>query len=1164
MTKINRIVMNGFKSFGKRTEIVFGDNFNCVLGPNGSGKSNVLDALCFVLGKSSSKSLRAEKSSNLIYNGGKSKKPSKQGEVSIYFDNSKKTFPSGEPIIKITRIVKQDGQSVYKINDKTRTRQQIVDLLAVAKINPDAYNIILQGDIVKFVEMSTFDRREIIEEIAGISIYEEKKHKALLELEKVEGKLNEAEIILKERQTYLKELRGERDQALKYKELNEKIKQNKASYIKIQINKKEEEKNALEGKINKHKEELEKHQGKITELKKKIEENKEEIKKITKEVEEKGEKDQLMLQKEIEQIRVDLATNKTRISSFENEINRINQRKEQLQKNLIEIDQKIEELNKEKEEIETRKSSKSKELADIDIKVKEFKVKNKIDKDLDAIEKKIEETDKRIDEEQKKISGLREEQQNLLRAKDKLEYQIQVMDEKIKKVVEIEKEHKAEVEGLKQKRENFKKITQELNKALDESSTLALEISNIESKLNKSKEGLAKLKVQRVGFEERMLGNRAVKKILEQKRSFGRVYGTVSELGHVPSKYSVALEVAAGPKVNSIVVETDEVAAKCIKYLKENRLGRASFLPLNKIKGIEKNSAIKKLTGNKGVVGLAIDLIKFEPQFKNVFSYVFGNTLVVNSIDVARRIGIGKLRMVTLDGDLAETSGAMHGGYRQKKEGAFKEKDLDKDMSDIENTIEELRTTMAALEKSKEENENRIISLREKKATLEGDIIKTERGLHLEAGDLEASKTYKQQLIKQVGEVDKKVKEVEAKIVESNKGLAVIKTEKQSLKDEISELKNPVILAQLNTFEEKKREIREELISIEQETKGIDMQVSEILGRDKENTSRILKDIDKEQSEFVDEIERLKTKIKEQQVLLKEKEEKQKEFYSKFKALFAKRTKIGDEISKLEDNIDVLQGKSRKVELTINTFSLENAKVKAELAGLHEEFAQYEGVELNLKKPEAQLRKEINDFEKWRENMGSVNMRALEIYESVEKEYNTLLAKKDKLREEKEDVLRMMEEIEGKKKELFMKTYNLVNEQFQKIFSLLTTKGQASLELETPDSPFEGGLRIKVRITGNRFMDIRSLSGGEKTLTALAFIFAIQEHEPASFYVLDEVDAALDKHNSEKFAKLISSYAKKAQYIIISHNDSVISEANNLYGVSMNEHGMSNVVSLKI
>jgi chromosome segregation protein len=274
---------------------------------------------------------------------------------------------------------------------------------------------------------------------------------------------------------------------------------------------------------------------------------------------------------------------------------------------------------------------------------------------------------------------------------------------------------------------------------------------------------------------------------------------------------------------------------------------------------------------------------------------------------------------------------------------------------------------------------------------------------------------------------------------------------------------------------------------------------------------------------------------------------------------------MSDEINAFESKVLGLEEGSRKEELTINTFSIEEARVKAELAGMNAEFAQYEGVELDMEKSEEKLKKEISDFEKMMANIGNVNLRALEIYETVEKEYNVLIEKKNSLVGEKDDVIKMMDEIEVNKKGLFMGTLDVVNKNFVDIFTALSTKGDAFLELENPESPFEEGLRIKVKLTGKKFMDIRSLSGGEKTLTALAFLFAIQEHEPASFYVLDEVDAALDKANSDKLAKLIRDYCTNAQYVVISHNDAVISEADALYGVSMQvDAGLSNVVSLDI
>ena len=297
---------------------------------------------------------------------------------------------------------------------------------------------------------------------------------------------------------------------------------------------------------------------------------------------------------------------------------------------------------------------------------------------------------------------------------------------------------------------------------------------------------------------------------------------------------------------------------------------------------------------------------------------------------------------------------------------------------------------------------------------------------------------------------------------------------------------------------------------------------------------------------------------------MKEKEIQSKKFYAQFKELFNKRTGISDIINSNDVKINGKQQKSRDLEIKSNILSLNNAKTAAEIAGLEQEYKQYEGVPLLKEKDEERLKQEIYRFEKMKEEIGNVNMKALEMYENIEREYNNLMDKKNTLDKEKIDVFKMIEEIDKSKKDLLMKNFSVINENFQKIFLSLSTKGQAFMEIENPEDPFEGGVRIRVRITGNKFMDIKSLSGGEKTMTALAFIFAIQEHDPAEFYILDEVDAALDKKNSERLADLVMQYSNKAQYILISHNDGIISKADTLFGISMDEHGMSKATSLKI
>lgn len=1164
-TRINKIMMQGFKSFAKHTEILFGGNFNCVLGPNGAGKSNVLDAICFVLGKSSSRDLRAEKSANLIYNGGKSKKPAKQGEVSIHFDNSNKVFPTEDKEVKISRIVRQNGQSIYKINDKVMTRQQVTNLLSLAKIDPDGYNVILQGDIVKFVEMHPEDRRVLIEDIAGISIYEEKKHKAMIELEKVEQHLRETELILTERSTYLKELRKDRDHALKYKDMSDKIKQNKASYLKIQIDKKENERKEVQEKIGAGNKELAALMEKISKLKLGIDEKKKEIESISKEIEEKSEIEQIKLNKDVESLKIELTKHNSRIDVCKNELSKIRQRRTDLKNSIEDIEKRITQLTNERNEFEAQIKLKNNDRQIINKKILGFKEKNKLDSVAD-VERKVEEIDKKADELQKEITTLREQQHNLIREKDRVNHEISIIEDKIKKVIDVEKEYNQRMEELKGKRQLFKSSTLELNKLLDEDSSLAVQLSEARRKLNAVNEELAKLRAKDITIKEFARGDLAVRKILELKDKKHGIYGTVADLGNVSSKYAVALEVAAGPRIKSIVVENDRLAAELIKYLKENKLGTATFLPLNKISSKETSDDVKKLIGAKGVHDLAIKLVSFEPNFKKIFSYVFADTVVVDNMDVATRLGIGKTKFVTLDGDVAEISGAMHGGFRERKKEAygFKEMEVTDRIELNEEKANEFESLISSLEKRRSENEARITELREKKAVLEGEIIKSETSMHIEFSD-ETSKHQKKLMETRNKEIESEINKINNEISKYNNELTNLKIEKQELRNVISQLNNPILLAELNTFEQKFKELSEEIIKLDSEIKNVDAQILNIFMPDKEKTGKILRQLDKDEEEFKNELNRLQETIAQKEISLKEKEALAKEFYTKFKSLFTRQGKINEEIQKNEMSIERLTEESRQVEIKVNFQSLKNAEIVASSAALNQEFEQYEGVKLDLEKTEHQLKEEISKFERMRDEIGSVNMRALEVYDEAERQYNEFLDKKDKLANEKEDVLAMMKEIDGRKKELFIKTFEVVNTNFKNFFTMLTTKGaEATLVLENEENTFEAGIRINVKISGSKFLDIRGLSGGEKTLTALAFIFAIQEHEPASFYVLDEVDAALDKHNSEKLAKLIRKYSEKAQYIMISHNDNVVSEADILYGISMNEDGVSQVVSLKI
>ncbi|MBI4152233.1 chromosome segregation protein SMC [Candidatus Woesearchaeota archaeon] len=1163
MTRINRISIQGFKSFAHKTEIPLGEEYNCILGPNGSGKSNIGDALCFVLGRLSAKSMRAEKASHLIFNGGKSKKPADAGTVQIAFSNTEKTFPLDEKEVVVERTITKKSNSIYKVNGKTKTRTELLDLLSLARINPDGYNIVLQGDITRFVTMPTLERRKVVEEISDVSIYEEKKHKAILELNKVEEKLNSAEIILKERGTYLKELKKDRDQAMKFKELKNKIDSHRATFLHHQITEKEAEKSKLDGAIGVHQETVAKAEERIIALKATIEERRQRTTLINKEIEQKGETEQVRVHKEIEDLKVTVAKDRTRTSALKDEINKIAQRKDQFRQELKDLQQKNSSVQEQQKEMQVFSQKKRKELQEVEQKIAEFKKKNKIETSQE-LDQDIEQKDTLIEQKQEEVQQIRQQQQELLREKDRLEYQVQTIDEQIRKVKEVEDQNKDQVKKLQGFKTDFKAATLRLNQCLDQDAGFASQLANARRKLNELQEQQAKLSARTMAAQAGLANNKALQSIVANKKKLGGIYGTVAELGQVSKKYAEALEAAAGSRMQNLIVDTDKTAADCIKFLKANKLGSASFIPLNKIRSLDLKVEEKQLLKSKGVHDFALNLVSFKPQFQKAFSYVFGNTLVVDDIDTARSVGIGRARMTTLDGNIAEASGVMHGGFKTHRSSlGFQEKDS---LAELENAEKDLALTeavLATIVTKREGNEKEITFLRTKKAEMEAEIITLEKTLHLKTGDLDASANLKKEIKDRLETVNQELASIQKEITAVNKDLAALKTEKQQLRDQVSELRNPRLLAQLSAFEETRQQCREELLRLDSDLKNSALHTEQLLGPEQLKIKEILKQHDKEEAVFLEEIKTLTTKAEKLEQELKVKERSSKEFYAKYHQLFAEREKVNTEISKMEQGIETVREKSRASEREVNLVSLKNAEIKAKLAGLQEEFARYQNAPILANVPVQDIQKEISKFEVMLAQMSAVNMKALEVYEQIEKEFSTLIQKKEELTKEKIDVVAMMNEIETRKKDHFMKTFHKVNEHFQNVFGNLFTKGKAYLQLENPDKPFDDGISIQVKISGSRFMDLKSLSGGEKTLTALAFIFALQEFQPATFYILDEIDAALDKQNSEKLAKLIKSYSDRAQYVVISHNDSLIAEADTLFGVSMVD-GVSKITSITI
>jgi len=1147
-TFVKEVHMRGFKSFNKKNEVSLGQSMNCVIGPNGAGKSNVCDAICFILGRLSSKDLRAENFSDLVFK----KKGTKQlgggvAEVSMILDNVNKVFPVETDSVSIKRIIKKTGQTQYKLNGKNATRQQILELLSAARIFPDGHNIILQGDIARFVDMNTVTRRKLVEEVSGIGIYEERKEKAMLSLEKVGEKIKEAKIVLNEKEIHMHELEKEKKEAEKYRTIKDSLQIARASEIHLRLKNAEERVASLdasiidkENHINQIKEKMGTQQTKIDDIKKQIAE-------IETIIEQKGGEDAAKLQKEIEVLKHDLQASLNILSSSKNEISRIDMRQSQLKNNLLDVESKIKEAESERSKLNSELSEVQKKEDEL-AKSKDLMSLKDMTDELNKIERTLENL--RVAESQTSADIHNKKSEVKL-----VELEIKTIEDKIK---DLEKQ--AEKFSVNEAGElNYKQLIDNINKLTARDSAIALELGEIKKENIQIEEELAKSRVHAASSHELLLRDNAIKIIFAEK--IKGVLGTVAELGNVGREYAMALQVAAGARMKNIVVETSDVAIGCLRTLKESKAGIATFLPLDKLKVPAVDEEAEKLKAQGGVVGFAFDLISSDKKYKNLFKYIFGYTLIVDSVETAKAIGVSKCRMVTLEGDLFEKSGAITGGFRQKGLGVgFEQKELAGFLKSQESRSAELKVKEHMLENERRELENSLMDFRKKKAELEGkaEIVK------------EIKKVLKDRdrLFEDIKLLTEKKKECETAEKEFNKKL-------NSLADEIKETltRKEEITSNLRTLQLGKRNKDFDIIADQKRDltatlAAIDATLANALKPEYDNMTRVVKQLEKERKEFESQITKEEKSSQKLQKDLETKEKEEQSFFGKLKSLFAKKHKLNEDLHADEQKNTEHIIKTKTMEQERNIAAVEKAKFVAESQKIKEEQKEFENIQISeeYKTLEA-VRKSIREYSNKIERLGNVNLRALEVFEKIKEEYDVLASKVSTLELEQKGILDIIAEIETKKKGAFITTFEKLATSFQEIF-LKTNSGSkdntSELFLENPDNPFEAGVAVAVKDNKGKQMSLASLSGGEKVIVALSFIFAIQEFDPAPFYLLDEVDAALDKINSEKVSKLLKDYSGKSQVIIITHNDAVVTAADQIYGVSMNKEGESKVVSIKV
>ncbi|VUT23473.1 MAG: Chromosome partition protein Smc [Candidatus Methanolliviera sp. GoM_oil] len=1165
---IKRLEIRNFKSL-KKVAIPFYSDFTAISGPNGCGKSNIIDAIVFVLGISRSKGMRAEKLTDLIFKGDGIEKS--HAEVSLILDNDDGMLRFDGDEVEIKRNIKKTDKgyySYYYINGHPVSLSDLHDTLSVANISSDGYSVVMQGDVTNIIEMSDYRRRRIIDDIAGVAEFDEKKEEALEELEIVKERIEMADIILNEIKDRLNQLKYEKEQALKYKSLKEEkeIYENYMTILELRY---------LHRRDNILKEELERYESdkdafscSISEIKSKLIVLNGASEEINSEISKAG-GGKIDVKREIEEISERISKSKGKIEAMEKEIGSIGDR----------MKKKFIESNRAREEVDEMDEIIKKMAVGLNI----FNLeRDEMDDELNRIKSKIDkigaahaEEIKRLDEIGFEMREKRYEKDESLREEDRiLSFSRRRSSEKdgligkrsdlSERLEEIENSMEKTLEEIGELRREKNKISGELGDLKERYSSEKLEADMLEGKIDELKEMCAKIEAKIKASEELDAYSKGASFILNAKRSgeLRGIYGSVAELGKVDERYSVALEVAAGGRLQHIVTDTDEDATNAISLLKRENMGRATFLPLNRIRKSRISQREPKLNG---FIDYTLNLVKYDEKFEDVFGYVFGDTLVFDNLEDARCGMKNSYRMVTLDGELIERSGAMTGGSfkRRLKFSVDRRDELQKISAEIikrEMKLEEVREKLADMREEIERRRDRLTEIERRSYKCEAVLSGFEKE--------------KEDVSKQIGEIERDINQIEEEgrnysdeMDSLEKKIREIDLEFKELEAKKNELADGIRSSMLPSLTERRDSLIEEVSRLNDKIRGIEDELRERSLNKKHTEERIeelkkeLEDGEKDRSMLKNDIEGEKKKIEEMKALVEEKRKIEEEADEKTLKLREKRDAILNEISSLE-----------REELSINkNIEIINTKkesVKEKLDELRERISSFDEKVATMDVPEdlppkREIEKKIEEFVGEIKSMEPVNMRSIDEYGSVDGRYRDLAEKRDVLNRERDDLLERIGKFDGMKREAFMNTFNGINENFKEIYGGISG-GSGELVLEDEEDPFNGGLWIRAMPEGkNVAQRLQAMSGGEKSLIALSLIFSAQKFQPSPFYIFDEVDMFLDGVNAGKVSSMIRSFSSDAQFIVISLRKKMLEGAHGVLGVTLMD-GISHITGVRL
>ncbi|NPA53478.1 MAG: chromosome segregation protein SMC, partial [Aquificae bacterium] len=855
------------------------------------------------------------------------------------------------------------------------------------------------------------------------------------------------------------------------------------------------------------------------------------------------------------------------------EIRTSSDKKTELEKEIENLKQTLKELAKEKEE-------KIKEVLKIEEEIKKFKEKlPEIEKQLEEAEKHLEEKNKKLKEieiggskakldlgqVEKEEKSLKDQHTSLEKEKISLQHQLQKTLDKIEDYKKEIKSLEEEIEKLRKSQANISSFTKDQERKLkslhSEINRLKLRKETLEKKLKENREKREK-NFQRLAEVLAQLSQLREDKVVSVLKDIPGVYGQVADLiGLKDPELLKAIESAGGGRLKNIVVEDDKVAEECIKVLKEKRAGKATFIPLNRIRV----SKPMKPPLRSGVLGLAVNFVDYDPRIEKAVLYVFGETVIVDSFDAARGLGIGTFRMVTLDGDIFEKSGTITGGSDRDKGGLIGRGSLEQERERLEKEDERLKAEEGMIEEELkkialklQETEKEIIKLQSENQSVSERKKEIEDKINTSINRINILEEEIINLKKKQFEIENKLENIEKQLKENETLLETVARKKKEI---LEKLENQGLHKLRKEWEEATKYV----YSLREKKAELENQIERLTDRLENSLKVRIFQIENEKLKIEDQI---KQKTKQTQELKEKIENLSKQLSDLWKGLKDKekeRDQLLDKLQELKSQLKLLRKEEEEINKQITYLLEDKGKLEQKVEDLKEEISilreEYTGepIEGDLKA----LEKELNQLVEKRQKIGAVNQKALEDYEEIKNRYEDLSQKLKTLTEEKKSIEELIESLEEKKIKAFMEVYEAVNKNLGKIFKRLSPGGKAYLEIENEEDPLSGGILLKAKPRGKDVKRLEIMSGGEKTLTALAFLFAVQQYRPAPFYYFDEVDAHLDDANARKIAELMKELSKEAQFIVVTLRDTMASYADRLIGVSARD-GISNIYTLDI